>query len=81
MQLRPDVAFLPLQGHTRIYERVARAAEWLGPRRVVVHHHDDCCPPVTQRVDVKPFAELMGRRQPAVDVVAPVVGEWFPLYG
>jgi L-ascorbate metabolism protein UlaG (beta-lactamase superfamily) len=80
-QLRPDVAFLPLQGHTRINERVARAAAWLRPRRLVVHHHDDCCPPVTERVDAAPFVALMSRQQPAVNVVVPVLGEWFPLYG
>ena len=81
MQLCADVAFLPLQGHTRIYERVARAAEWLGPRRLVIHHHDDCCPPLTEHVDAGPFVELMGRRQPGVEVVAPMLGQWFALYG
>jgi L-ascorbate metabolism protein UlaG (beta-lactamase superfamily) len=79
-RLRPDVALLPLQGHTRIYERVARATGWLEPRRLIVHHHDDCCPPVTESVNAVPFVELMGRRQPAVDVVVPTLGEWFPLY-
>lgn len=80
-QLRPDTALLPLQGHTRIHERVARAAEWLGARRLVVHHHDNCCPPLTEHIDTSSFVELMARRQPTVDIVVPVIGRWFPLYG
>jgi L-ascorbate metabolism protein UlaG (beta-lactamase superfamily) len=79
--IHADVALLPLQGHSRIAERVARAAAWLAPGRLVVHHHDDCCPPVTQRVDPKPFVELMSRRQPETEVVVPMLGQWFPLYG
>jgi L-ascorbate metabolism protein UlaG (beta-lactamase superfamily) len=81
MGLRPDVALLPLQGHTRIHERVARAAKWLEPRRVVIHHYDDCCPPLTEHVDPAPFVALMAQQQPPVEVVVPVVGAWFPLYG
>jgi L-ascorbate metabolism protein UlaG (beta-lactamase superfamily) len=79
-RLHPEVALLPMQGHTRIYDRVTCAAEWLAPRRVIIHHHDDCCPPLTEAIDTAPFVELMRRQLPDVDVVVPVLGEWFPLF-
>ncbi|MBN1642880.1 MAG: MBL fold metallo-hydrolase [Anaerolineae bacterium] len=79
--LQPDVALLPLQGHRRIYERVAQAAEWLGARRLVVHHHDDFYPPLSTAVDVGPFVRWMRDRLPEVEVIAPQRGRWMPLYG
>jgi L-ascorbate metabolism protein UlaG (beta-lactamase superfamily) len=78
--LHPSTALLPLQGHSRIYERVAQAAEWLQPQRLVVHHHDDCCPPLSEAIDTKPFAALVQRRLPDVEVIEPSLGAWFPLF-
>jgi L-ascorbate metabolism protein UlaG (beta-lactamase superfamily) len=79
-RLRPDVALLPLQGHSRICELVAQATEWLAPRRVIVHHFDDFYPPISEMIDVQPFVELVGRRFPGVEVVEPRIGEWMPLF-
>ncbi|MFN2132412.1 MAG: MBL fold metallo-hydrolase [Anaerolineae bacterium] len=76
VSLHSDTALLPLQGHSQIYERVARAAEWLQPRRLVVHHHDDCCPPLSEAIDAGPFVALMRRRLPEIEVIEPSLGEW-----
>jgi L-ascorbate metabolism protein UlaG (beta-lactamase superfamily) len=80
MSLRPGAALLPLQGHSRIYERVARAAEWLQPRQLVIHHHDDCCPPLSEAIDPMPFAALVRQRLPGVEVIEPSLGAWFSLF-
>ncbi len=76
VSLRPSTALLPLQGHSQIYERVARAADWLQPQRLVVHHHDDCCPPLSEVIDVRPFVALMRRRLPEIEVIEPALGGW-----
>ena len=80
VQLHPDVALLPLQGHSRITSRVVQAAEWLRPRRVIPHHHDDFFPPLSKAIKVQPFVELMRQRLPGVGVIEPQVGRWMPLF-
>jgi L-ascorbate metabolism protein UlaG (beta-lactamase superfamily) len=80
VQLHPDVALLPLQGHSRIHSRVVQAAEWLRPGRVIPHHHDDFFPPLSQAVPVQPLVALMRQRLPEVEVVEPRVGRWMPLF-
>jgi L-ascorbate metabolism protein UlaG (beta-lactamase superfamily) len=75
-RLHPDVALLPLQGHSRIHELVAQATEWLAPKRVVVHHFDDFYPPVSEFIDVQPFVGLVNKRLPETEVVVPRIGEW-----
>ncbi len=78
--LRPDVALLPLQGHRRIYQQVAQAAERLSPRRLIPHHHDDFYPPLSAAVDVRPFVAWMRERLPEVEVVMARRGRWMPLF-
>jgi L-ascorbate metabolism protein UlaG (beta-lactamase superfamily) len=79
-RLQPDVALLPLQGHSRVHELAARAAAWMGPKRVIVHHHDDFCPPLSERVDIDRFVKLMRERLPGVEVIEPRIGEWMSLF-
>jgi L-ascorbate metabolism protein UlaG (beta-lactamase superfamily) len=79
-QLHPDVALLPLQGHSHVHELAARAAAWMRPRRVIPHHHDDFYPPLSEAIDVDRFRALMRERLPGVEVIEPPIGEWMSLF-
>lgn len=71
----PDVLMLPLQGHTHISQIATRAVEGLGPSVVIPHHHDDFYPPISQMVDIAPFAEAVGHMSPPIEVIKVPVGE------
>ncbi len=65
----PDVLLFPLQGHSRTCEIAVHVVERLRPRVVIPHHHDDFYPPLSQAVDIVPFARAMGRLSPPVEVI------------
>jgi L-ascorbate metabolism protein UlaG (beta-lactamase superfamily) len=71
----PDVLMLPLQGHTHICRIATRAVEGLKPSVVIPHHHDDFYPPISQTVDIAPFAEAVGNISPPVEVIELPAGE------
>jgi L-ascorbate metabolism protein UlaG (beta-lactamase superfamily) len=71
----PDVLMLPLQGHTHICRIATRAVRALRPPVVVPHHHDDFYPPISQMVDIAPFAEAVGHISLPVEVIELPVGE------
>ena len=79
-QLCCDVALVPLQGRSDIHKVATRMVELLRPKRVIPHHHDDFFPPISERVDVGPFFELVHKRMPEIETVEPRIGEWMPLF-
>ena len=78
-RLHPDVALLPLQGHSHIHRITTRAIEWLRPRCVILHHHDDFYPPASERIDAGPLIALARERTPDVRIIDPHIGEWLSL--
>jgi L-ascorbate metabolism protein UlaG (beta-lactamase superfamily) len=79
-RLNPDVALIPLQGHSRIYDIAAQAVRLLAPRRVIPHHFDNFAPPLSEFIEVPPFAAIVRERVPGVEVVEPQIGKWAPLF-
>ena len=79
-KLQPDVAMIPLQGHSDIYQRAAHLVELLHPKRVIPHHHDSFFPPISEQVDVEPFFRMLHRDMPDVVAVEPRIGQWMPLF-
>lgn len=78
--LHPQVALLPVQGHSRVHLEVAQAAQQLRASRLVLHHYDDCCPPLSEAVDIGPLLDDLRARLPGVEVIVPRIGEWLPLF-
>jgi len=75
----PDLALIPLQGHSRIHEIAARLVALLQPRLVIPHHWDDFYPPFSQLVPVEPFIEAVARLSPQTEVRVLALGEWFQI--
>lgn len=74
---RPDILFLPLQGHTDICRRAAELAAAMRPRAVVPEHHDDFFPPVSQTVRLEPFEHMVRRLAPGIGYYEPTMNESF----
>jgi L-ascorbate metabolism protein UlaG (beta-lactamase superfamily) len=78
--MHPNVAMVPLQGHSRVCQRAAQLIELLQPKRVIAHHHDSFFPPVTEQVDTEPFFRLLRVRVPGIEAIDPCIGKWTPLF-
>jgi L-ascorbate metabolism protein UlaG (beta-lactamase superfamily) len=74
--LRPDIALIPVQGHSDIARIAAELVHLQEPAWVVPQHHDDFLPPLSQLVDLAPFVALVGERSPISRVVVPEIGRW-----
>jgi len=74
---RPDILFLPLQGHTDICGLAARLAAAMNPRAVVPEHHDDFFPPVSRTVELLPFERMVKRLLPGCAYYEPVMNRKF----
>jgi L-ascorbate metabolism protein UlaG (beta-lactamase superfamily) len=69
-----DVLDLPMQGHSRIYEKALAAVDQLQPGAVVFHHFDDAFPPVSTQIPTGPIIELLQARHPEVQAYTPEYG-------
>lgn len=79
-EVHPEVAMLPLTGHSRIHHIALRMVQHLQPQWVIPHHHDDFYPPLSQSVPVQPFVTLLQKHHCPTRVVEPRIGEWMPLF-
>lgn len=73
--LKPDLALVPLQGHSDIARIAAEIVALLAPRWAIPHHHDDFYPPVSQAIDPAPFIAEVQRRCPTARVWVPQMGQ------
>jgi L-ascorbate metabolism protein UlaG (beta-lactamase superfamily) len=78
--LQPEVAMVPLQGHSRVCQRAARLVELLQPKKVIVHHHDSFFPPITEQVDTESFFHSLCGGMPGIEAIEPCIGKWTPLF-
>lgn len=84
--MRPDVALLPMQGHSRVHDILVRAIERLQSgeqeRELVVipHHHDNFWPPLSEQIPVQPLIDRVQEKGLRCRVLAPVMGEWIDLF-
>ncbi len=72
--LKPDLALIPVHGHTDIARIAAEMVACLAPRWVIPHHHDDFYPPFCQAVDLAPFLVQVQQLAPWTRVHIPEVG-------
>ncbi len=70
-----DVFSLPLQGHSRIYDKAVEMIDRLKPRGVFIHHFDDAFPPISQQIPTAPFVALLERTYPELRVIVPEYGK------
>jgi len=68
---------LPLQGHSRICTRAALLTAAINPRAVVPQHFDDFFPPVSQWVELMPFAAMVEKLAPECRYYQPSINEVF----
>jgi len=73
----PDILMLPLQGHSRICTRAALLTAAINPRAVVPQHFDDFFPPVSQWVELMPFAAMVEKLAPECLYYQPSINEVF----
>ena len=74
---RPDILFLPIQGHTDICRLAAELACAIRPRAVVPEHHDDFFPPVSRTVKLEPFECMVKRLLPECAYYEPRINQKF----
>lgn len=74
-----DVLLMALQGNDRIHEIAAGIVDLLKPALVIPHHHDDFYPPISARIPVAPFEDMVIRQNPGIRVHELNCGETFEL--
>lgn len=74
---RPDILFVPVQGHTDICRMAAQLAAAVRPRAVVPEHHDDFFPPVSRTVELEPFKRMVKRLLPECAYYEPHMNQRF----
>jgi len=72
-----DILMLPLQGHSRICTRAAYLTATIRPRAVIPQHFDDFFPPVSQWVELMPFAAMVEKLAPECLYYQPSINEVF----
>ena len=75
--LAPDVALIPVQGRTDIHRVAAEMVALMSPRWVIPHHHDDFYPPVSKKIDLGPFVDLVEELSPETQVFIPEIDHVF----
>lgn len=74
---RPDVLFIPVQGHTDICGIAADITAAFDPRSVVPQHWDDFSPPISQMIDLSDFKRLVAERLPECVYYEPEIDREF----
>ncbi len=72
-----DIFSLPLQGHSRIYDKALEMIDRLKPKGVFIHHFDDGFPPISQQIPTAPFVALLAETHPELRVIVPEYGKTY----
>jgi len=73
--LCPDLALIPVAGHSDIGRIAAEMAALIRPKLVIPHHHDDFYPPISQMTPLQPFYTRLRTLAPEVQVHELAIGE------
>lgn len=73
--LCPDLALIPVAGHSDIGRIAAEMTALIRPKLVIPHHHDDFYPPISHKIPLQPFYAWLRTLSPEVQVRELAVGE------
>lgn len=73
----PDLLIFPYSGNTNIASIAAWPLRVLRPKRILFDHFDDAFPPLTVRMDVEGYCDLLKKTMPDTQTVVPREGEAF----
>ncbi|MCP4672658.1 MAG: hypothetical protein GY857_15290, partial [Desulfobacula sp.] len=63
-----DLLLVPLQGHSDICNIAANYVKILQPEIVIPHHQDDFYPPISKKIDIRPFIKNVKKECPDTSI-------------
>ncbi|MBR3553459.1 MAG: MBL fold metallo-hydrolase [Clostridia bacterium] len=75
----PDLLIFPYAGNTNIPSIAAGCIRAIHPKQIFFDHFDDAFPPLTIRMDVEGYCDMLRKVMPDVKLHIPIEGETFTL--
>ena len=76
---QPDLMVFPFSGNTGIASIAAGPLRVICPKRILFDHFDDSFPPLTVRMDVEGYCDLLQKTMPDTALIVPREGETFAI--